>query len=218
MLREADIPVPAGILAGSAEEAAGIAARLGFPVAMKVASAQILHKTEVDGVRLGIGSQEQVAAAYAGILERVGALRPDARIDGVLVEKMFHDGGREMLVGIHTDEAFGRVMTVGLGGIFVELMKDVSHRVLPIRKADALEMIGELRYGAYLGEFRGHAPADVEALADLLGKISEFAMKHPEIREADFNPVWVGPKGEGAFALDALILSAPAEGAVPTSA
>ncbi len=218
MLRDADIPVPAGILAGSAKEAAEIAARLGFPVAMKVASAQILHKTEVDGVRLGIASQEQAAAAYASILERVGALRPDARIDGILVEKMFHDGGREMLVGIHTDEAFGRVMTVGLGGIFVELMKDVSHRVLPIRQADALEMIGELRYGAYLGEFRGHAPADVEALADLLGRISEFAMNHPEIQEAEFNPVWVGPKGEGAFALDALILSTPAEGAEPTSA
>lgn len=210
MLREADIPVPQGTLAKSAAEAAAAAARLGFPVVMKVASAQILHKTEVNGVRLNIASAEQAAAAFTQIMEQVSALRPDATIDGVLVEKMFHASGREMLVGIHTDATYGRVMTVGLGGIFVELMKDVSHRVLPIQASDAHEMISELRYGAYLGEFRDRPAADINALTALLVQISNFAMAHPEVQEAEFNPVWVGPVGEGAFPLDALILTAPA--------
>lgn len=210
MLKDAGIPVPQGILARTAEEAVEVATRLGFPVVMKVASEQILHKTEVNGVRLDIMSAQQVASTFSDIVDRVGTRRPDARIDGVLVEKMFDNRGREMLVGIHTDEVFGRVMTVGLGGIFVELLKDVSHRKLPISARDARQMIGELRHASFLKQFRNRPAADIEAFETLLLRISEFAMAHPEIREAEFNPVWVGPEGEGAFPLDALILSTPA--------
>ncbi|MEJ8858778.1 acetate--CoA ligase family protein [Variovorax robiniae] len=207
MLSRAGIPVPEGILAKTPEEAADAAEKLGFPVVMKVASEQILHKTEVNGVRLSILSTQQATSTFRDIVGTVGILRPEARIDGVLVEKMFDERGREMLVGIHTDEVFGRVITVGLGGIFVELLKDVSHRMLPISEGDAKQMLGELRHAAWLNEFRNRPAADIEALEALLVRISSFAMEHTEIEEAEFNPVWVGPKGEGAYALDALILS-----------
>jgi len=207
MLKGAGIAVPEGVLARTAGEAVQAATRLGFPVVMKVASEQILHKTEVNGVRLNVGSAQQVESTFVDLVDKVGNLRPDARIDGVLVEKMFDAGGREMLVGIHTDEVFGRVMTVGLGGIFVELLKDVSHRRLPVSDQDAKQMLAELRHAAWLGEFRNRPAADIEALSSLLVRVSEFAVAHPEIREAEFNPVWVGPHGAGAFPLDALILS-----------
>lgn len=207
MLKAAGISVPEGVLVATADQAVEAATRLGFPVVMKVASEQILHKTEVNGVRLGITSRGQVIETFSDILEKVGALRPDARIDGVLIEKMFDSRGREMLVGIHTDEVFGRVMTVGLGGVFVELLKDVAHRLLPVTPRDVAEMLGELRHAAWLKEFRNRPAADVDAFEALLLRISEFVMAHPEIREAEFNPVWVGPVGEGAFALDALMLS-----------
>ncbi|HVR54150.1 MAG TPA: acetate--CoA ligase family protein, partial [Pseudorhodoferax sp.] len=206
LLKGAGIAVPQGVLALNAEAASAAAAELGCPVVMKVASAQILHKTEVGGVRLNIASAEQARTTFEDIVAQVSQRRPDARIDGVLVERMLDARGREMLVGIHTDPAFGRVMTVGLGGVFVELLKDVSHRVLPIRDEDARAMLGELRHAAYLGAFRDKSAADMEALVELLVRIPSFAMAHPDIEEAEFNPVWVGPEGQGAFALDALVL------------
>jgi acyl-CoA synthetase (NDP forming) len=207
MLRTAGIAVPEGVLAKTPAQASQAAAHLGCPVVLKVASAQILHKTEVGAVRLDIRSPEQAEQAFAEMVARVGSLRPDAVIDGVLVEKMFDGSGREMLVGIHTDPVFGRILTVGLGGIFVELFKDVAHRRLPIGKQDAAQMLGELRHAAYLGEFRGRPAADIRALADLLVQLSQFAMANPQIVEAELNPVWVGPAGQGAYALDALILA-----------
>lgn len=209
MLRAAGIPVADGVLAKSAAEAERAAVAMGFPVVMKIASAQILHKTEVGGVQLGIASAQAAAQAYAEMVEHVGSLRPDATIDGVLVERMFDGRGREVLVGIHTDPAYGRVLTVGLGGIFVELIKDVAHRVLPIGPEDARAMIEELRYRKAFDSFRGRPAADLGALVKMLVGISAFASTHPEIREMELNPVWVGPEGEGAFALDALVLTAP---------
>lgn len=208
ILGQSGITVPRGVLVRSADEVESVAAEIGFPLVMKVSSAQILHKTEVKGVHLNIRSVEQATAAYAQILADVAARRPNATIDGVLMERMYDTRGREMLVGVHRDPAFGPVLTVGLGGIFVELLKDVSHRVLPIGKEDALDMLSELRNAAYLGAFRDAPSADVDALAKLLVQVSGFAVSHPEIEEAELNPVWVGPQGEGAVALDALILTA----------
>jgi len=209
LLREVGIPVPEGRLCRTSGEAAAAAEVIGFPVAMKIASAQILHKTEVGGVRLGLGSAREAADAFDQLVRQVGAQRPDARIDGVLVEKMFHGNGREMLVGVRADPMYGRVITVGLGGVFVELLKDVSHRVLPIQAADVEEMLAGLRHRAYLGAFRNLPPMDTQAFTQLLLRISEFILKHPEVREAEFNPVWVGAAGEGAWVLDALILTSP---------
>lgn len=207
LLREHDIAVPAGQLAHSAEQAVAVARELGFPLVMKVVSEQILHKTEAGGVRLGIDSEEQAREAFAAIRQTVAQRRPDAVIDGILVEKMLPAGGREMLIGVHRDEAFGPVLTVGLGGIFVEVLKDVAHRVIPITPADAHDMLREIRYFQLLEGVRGQAPADIAALEALLVRVSDFADQHRDtLLELDLNPVWVGASGEGAIPLDALLV------------
>lgn len=211
LLREAGISIPRGVLARTRGEAVSAAERLGYPVAMKISSAQIPHKTEVNGVRLGIASSTSAETTFDELVAQVASARPDATLDGVLVEKMLSPEGREILVGVHTDPSFGRILTVGLGGIFVELINDVSHRLLPIGLPQAFEMISELKYHSYLGAFRGRAPADIRGLAELLVRISDFVAAHPEIREADFNPVWVGLSGEGAVPLDALLVTDKAQ-------
>ncbi len=207
MLLEHGIAVPSGRLARSPEEAAAHARQIGLPVVMKVVSQQILHKTEAGGVRLGLSSEAEVREAYAGISADVTDRRPDANIDGILVEKMLPAGGREMLIGVHRDEAFGPVLTVGLGGIFVEVMKDVAHRVIPITPRDAHDMLREIRYFQLLEGVRGQPPADIAALEALLVKVSDFAHQHrDELLELDLNPVWVGTQGQGAIPLDALVV------------
>ncbi|AZW29672.1 ATP-grasp domain protein [Bordetella bronchiseptica GA96-01] len=209
MLRVAGIPVPQGSLCRTPEETAAAAQSLGFPVALKIASAQILHKTEVGGVRLDVRTAGQAAEVHARMVEQVRAQRPDACIDGVLVEKMLHDGGREMLVAVRADPMYGRVLTIGLGGIFVELLKDVAHRILPVRPDDIHDMLADLRHRAYLGQFRNLAPMDCDAFVRLAAQLAEFVARRPDIVEAEFNPVWVGPAGAGAWVLDALLLTSP---------
>ncbi|MGB3431569.1 acetate--CoA ligase family protein [Achromobacter sp.] len=209
MLREAGIAVPQGSLCRSPEETTAAAQALGFPVALKIVSAQILHKTEVGGVWLDVRTPGQAAEAHTRMVNQVQARRPDARIDGVLVEKMLHDTGREMLIAVRTDPMYGRVLTIGLGGIFVELLKDVAHRVLPIQPADVHDMLADLRHGAYLGQFRNLPPMDTDALVRLVIQLADFVSGRPDILEAEFNPVWVGPAGEGAWVLDALLLTSP---------
>jgi len=207
MLLEHGIAVPSGRLARSSEEASAYASELGFPVVMKVVSEQILHKTEAGGVRLGIASEAEARAAYAAVVNTVRQRRPDAVIDGILVEKMLPAGGREILIGVHRDEAFGPVLTVGLGGIFVEVLKDVVHRVIPITPADAHDMLRQMRCFPILAGVRGQAPADLAALEALLVRVSEFADRHHDaLLEVDLNPVWVGAAGEGVVPLDALIV------------
>lgn len=211
LLRQAGIAVPEGGVARSSEQAVELARAVGLPVAMKIVSAQIPHKTEAGGVRLNLADDQAVRSAYQSILDTVAERQPDAVIDGVLVEKMFPAGGREILIGVHRDEAFGLVLTVGLGGIFVEVLKDVAHRALPIEPRDAREMLRELKGYALLEGVRGQAPADIAALEDLLLRVSRFATAQgPRLRELDLNPVWVGRDGEGAVPLDALVVLDPA--------
>lgn len=211
LLCQAGIAVPEGGVARSSEQAVELARAVGLPVAMKIVSAQIPHKTEAGGVRLNLADDQAVRSAYQSILDTVTERQPDAVIDGVLVEKMFPAGGREILIGVHRDEAFGLVLTVGLGGIFVEVLKDVAHRALPIEPRDAREMLRELKGYALLEGVRGQAPADIAALEDLLLRVSRFATaQRPRLRELDLNPVWVGRDGEGAVPLDALVVLDPA--------
>lgn len=207
LLREAGISVPSGQLACTADEAIQIACELGFPVVMKVVSGQIAHKTEAGGVRLDIRSQSEVREAYAAILDSVSTKIPSATVDGILVEKMFPTGGREVLIGVHRDSAFGPVLTFGLGGIFVEILRDVSHRAIPITREDARRMVREIRSFSVLEGVRGQGPADLQALEELLMLVSEFVQRQgPRLRELDLNPVWVGREGQGAIALDALLV------------
>ncbi len=209
LLRAHGINIPHGQLARSEAEAVTAAEEIGFPVVMKIVSAQIPHKTEAGGVRLSIENAQAARMAYASILESVHKYSPEALVDGVLVEKMLPRGGREMLIGVHQDNTFGPVLTVGLGGIYVEVLKDVAHRVLPITRDDASAMLRELKTFALLEGVRGEAGADLHALEDLLMKVSQFAQSQDgELRELDLNPVWVGAQGQGAIALDALIVQA----------
>lgn len=206
MLRDAGLPMPAGRIARSADEAAAHAAALGFPVVMKVVSAQILHKTEAGGVRLGIASEDAARQAHAAIHEAVARHRPDARIDGVLVERMLPPGGREVLIGVHRDAAFGLVMTFGLGGIYVETLRDVAHRMIPLSPEDARALTREIRHVEILDGVRGQAPADFAALEALILRVSDFAWQHRDtLHELELNPVWVGAAGQGAVPLDALL-------------
>jgi len=211
LLRAAGIAVPEGGVAHDASEAAELARGLGFPVAVKIVSAQIPHKTEAGGVRLDVLDEQAVRAAYQDILETVARRQPDAHIEGVLVEKMFPAGGREILIGIHRDVAFGPVLTVGLGGVFVEVLKDVSHRAIPLQPQDARDMLRELKGFELLQGVRGQAPADIAALETLVLQVSHFATQQgARLRELDLNPVWVGTEGQGAVPLDALVVLDPA--------
>lgn len=215
LLSGAGIVVPQGALAHTEEEAASIAASIGLPVVMKVASAQIAHKTEAGGVRLNLETAASVKAAYRDILQSVAAARPDATVDGVLVERMFPAGGREILIGVHRDAAFGPVLTVGLGGIFVEVLRDLAHRAIPITPTDATTMLRELRGYPLLEGVRGQPPADIAALEALLVTVSDFAQQHRDrLHELDLNPVWVGAVGQGAVPLDALLVLDPSSSLV----
>jgi acyl-CoA synthetase (NDP forming) len=206
MLRAAGLPIPEGVVAASAEQAAREAERLGFPVVMKVVSAQIAHKTDAGGVKLGIASAGAAREAYATIHESVARHQPDAIIDGILVERMLPPGGREVLVGVHSDAAFGLVLTFGLGGIFVETIRDVAHRMVPLSRDDARALLREIRYADMLDGVRGQAPADLAALEDLILRVSDFAWSRRDtLQELELNPVWVGAEGQGAMPLDALI-------------
>jgi acyl-CoA synthetase (NDP forming) len=203
-LAAAGIQVPSGQLARSIDEACAMAAAIGYPVVLKVVSAQIAHKTEVGGVKVGIAQEAELRQAHAAILASVAAHRPDAVVDGILVEKMFA-GGHEVLIGVHRDAAFGPVLTFGLGGVFVEVLKGV----LPITPADAHAMVREIRAFPLLAGVRGQPPADLAALEALLLQVSDFVGASLEpVLELDLNPVWVGRQGQGAFALDALLVTA----------
>jgi len=192
-------------LATSREQAVALAQRIGYPVVMKIQSPDISHKTEAKAVRLGIASDAAVAAAYDEILRNAKAYKQDARIDGVLVQEMV-SGGIEAILGVTNDKLFGPAVMFGLGGIFAEVLKDVAFRIAPVTKAAALEMVAEIKGYAVLTGARGAAPADVDALADTIVRLSALALDlKDQIAELDINPLFVFPKGQGVKAGDALI-------------
>jgi len=206
MLREAGFLIPDGLIARSEQEAALHATHIGFPVVMKVISEQVPHKTEAGGVQLNLGSAQAVAAAFNSIRNAVEQHAPDAVIEGMLVETMLPAGGREVLIGVHRDDAFGLVLTFGLGGIFVETIRDVVHRMIPVSREQVRAMVREIGYFGILEGVRGQPPADLHALEELIFHTSEFAWSHrATLGELELNPVWVGTIGQGALPLDALI-------------
>jgi acetate---CoA ligase (ADP-forming) len=194
------------VLCSGAEQAKRAAAEIGYPVALKVVSPQITHKTEAGGVRLGLAGPEALAAAYTEMLTQVKSKCPEAKIDGVLVQQMVHNGV-EVILGVSRDPQFGPVLMLGLGGVLVEALEAVSWRVCPVGPRDAREMIGEVKgLSKILAGYRGHAKADSEALVDALVKVSRLAVwGNEEISSMDINPLAVLPEGEGVRALDALI-------------
>ena len=206
ILARAGVPVVDERLATTAIEAAIAAAEIGFPVAMKLVSTDIPHKSEIGGVLLSIADEAAAGSGYDTLIERAKTAQPDALVDGVVVAPMI-SGGVETILGVKVDPAFGPVVLFGLGGIFVELLGDVTQRLAPFGVEEAHEMMREVKGFALLDGARGAAPADVDALAEALSALSVFAHDNAGwIESIDINPFLVLPKGQGAFAVDALIV------------
>lgn len=202
LLGDAGIPVIETRLATSKEEAVAVAGELGYPVALKIVSPQITHKSDAGGVQLGIASAEAVSAAYDAIVASAQRTAPDATIEGVSVQRMA-EPGVEVIAGMTTDAQFGPVLMFGLGGVLVEVLQDVAFRVVPITARDAKQMTREIQGFPLLEGYRGQEPADLKALEGLLLRLSGFVEAHPELEELDLNPVFAYPKG--AVAVDARI-------------
>ena len=203
------IPVIAGAIARSADEAVSIANDLSYPVALKIVSTDILHKSEAGGILLNLENAAAVRAAYEQLLRNAVMAYPSAHLDGVLVETMAPKGGYEVIIGMRRDPQFGPLIMFGLGGIYVELLTDVSFRVAPINREEALAMIYETKAGRLLSGLRGHRSADINAVADCILRLSQLALDFPQIQEVEVNPLLALPSGQGAVALDGrVILSA----------
>jgi acetyl-CoA synthetase (ADP-forming) len=186
-------------IAKSKEEAAGIAKKIGFPVAIKILSPHVLHKTDRGGVILGLACQKDVEDAYEKLLSSFS----DVRVDGVLVQKMAKAGAVELIVGGKRDEQFGQLIMLGMGGIFVEVYKDVTFRVCPISREEALEMIGEIKAKGILEGARGRKPIDKKALASTLVAVSKILEKENPA-EFEINPLMAYEKG--CLAVDVRII------------
>ena len=194
-------PIPPSQLAPTPEEAVAVSEKIGYPVALKIASPDILHKTDVGGVKLNLNSAEDVRDAFDLMVYRASRYVSGARIWGCLVQKMV-PAGREILIGMSRDPQFGPLVAFGLGGIYVEALKDVVFRVAPFSRQEAAEMIREIRSYALLEGVRGEPPADADAMADALCRISQLVTDFPEIVELDINPLMVFEEGRGAVAID----------------
>ncbi len=206
VLAAAGIPVAEATLAASAEEAVKAAAKAGFPVVLKIVSPDVTHKSDVGGVKIGLEDAAAVGAAYDDIIAAVKERQPKARIEGVAVQAMARPG-TEVIVGMSKDPQFGPVLMFGLGGIFVEVLKDVAFRIVPLEERDATEMIDEIKGRAVLDGVRGGEPADIGALTGLLLQLSAFAEANPQVEELDLNPVFAYK--DGCLAVDArIVLSA----------
>jgi acetate---CoA ligase (ADP-forming) len=180
--------------ARTADEAVEAARQIGFPVVIKIDSPDVVHKTDVGGVALDLRSDEDVRAAFDAMLARVRQRQPDARVEGVTVERYVR-GGRETIIGVSQDPAFGPVIMFGMGGIYVEALKDVSFRIQPVSDIDAREMVREIRGFKLLEGMRGEAPADIDIIEETVQRISQLVGDHPEIIEMDINPFVVLEKG-----------------------
>jgi acetyltransferase len=195
------VPMVRGVAVPDEKGAVQAAKQLGFPVAMKVISREISHKSDVGGVQLNLRSEAGVTDAYQDMIRRIRQEYPEAKIEGVLIQSMV-TGGRELIVGGRQDDQFGPVVLVGLGGIFVEIFGEVSVRVAPLSHREAMEMIDELRGAAILKGARGLKPSDMQAVVEVLLRISQLLSDFPEIREMDLNPLRVFSVREGCMALD----------------
>ncbi len=201
-----DIPVTKEEIASSEKQAVSIAETIGYPVALKINSPDILHKTEAGGLKLNIKTKEELLVAYHEILTNARKYNPEAKLNGVLVQQMV-SGGIEVIIGVNNNPQFGPTVMFGLGGIFVEILQDVSMRVAPLSVDDAMEMIKEIKGFKVLAGARGRAKADIHAIAGVLVKVSRMALDLEEqIAELDINPLLVMPEGKGVCVADALVL------------
>lgn len=203
LLKQVGIPVVETRLARTEKEAVSLSRKIGFPVALKIASPDVTHKTDSGGVRLSLNSVAEIKKAYREIIEAVRQQYPKALIQGISVQKMVRPG-TEVIVGTSKDPQFGPVMMFGLGGIFVEVLKDVSFRIIPVDRRDAQEMIEEIKGYPLLQGYRGKEPANIPALVEIILKISKLINENPQIKELELNPIFA--YGDDALAVDARII------------
>ena len=203
LLKQAGVSVVDTKLATSGEEAISISQQFGFPIALKIASPDVVHKTDAGGVKLGLKTAKQVGKAYDDIMKAIRKAYPEAKIEGVSVQEMARSGV-EVIIGVSTDAQFGPVIMFGLGGIMVEILKDVSFRIVPLTRRDAREMIKEIKGYPLLEGYRGQEPVDVANLEELILKVSSFVERNPEVHELDLNPIFA--YSDGAVAVDARVI------------
>jgi len=203
LLKKAGIPVVEAKLARSKKEAVSISKEMGFPVVLKISSSDVVHKSDSGGVKLGLANAAQVGKAYSEIISSVKQAYPEAQIQGVSVQPMAPPGV-EVIAGMSKDPQFGPVLMFGLGGILVEVLKDVSFRIVPVTERDAREMIREIKGYPILEGYRGQKPASIPALERLIVNLSQFVEKNPQIKELDLNPVFA--YSDKAVAVDARII------------
>lgn len=203
ILKQIGVPTVETRLAKNQKEAVSISQRIGFPVVLKITSPDVIHKTDSGGVKLGLKNASEVKKAYDDILKSVKKKYPRALIQGISVQKMVPPG-TEVIIGTSKDPQFGPVIMFGLGGVFVEVLKDVSFRVIPVGRRDAQEMIQETKGFPLLQGFRGKEPANIPALVGIILKISRWINENPQIREMELNPVLAYK--DKALAVDARIV------------
>ena len=202
-LKQAGVNVVDTRLATSKEEAISISQELGFPVVLKIVSPDVVHKSDAGGVKLSLATPEQVGEAYDDIMKSVRQGFPQAKLEGVSVQQMARPGV-EVIIGMSKDAQFGPVLMFGLGGILVEILKDVSFRIVPLTKRDAKEMIREIKGYPLLEGYRGQEHVDADNLEELLLKVSSFVEQNPEVKELDLNPIFA--YSDGAVAVDARVI------------
>ncbi|MFW0859821.1 MAG: acetate--CoA ligase family protein [Dehalococcoidia bacterium] len=203
IISEAGIEVVESRLARTKKEAISIAREMGFPVVLKIVSPDIIHKSDSGGVKLGLSNVAAVGRAYSEIMASIKQKAPKSKVFGVSVQRM-SPAGVEVIMGMAKDAQFGQVLMFGLGGVFVEVLKDVSFRIVPIVRRDARQMIQEIKGYPVLQGYRGQEPADITALEDTLLKLSSFIEGAPEIKELDLNPIFA--YADGAIAADARVI------------
>jgi acyl-CoA synthetase (NDP forming) len=203
VVKDAGIPVVDTRLAKTKAEAQSIAKSLGFPVVLKIISPEIVHKSDIGGVKLGLGDEAAVATAFDEIMAAVKTANSSAKVHGVSVQAMARPG-TEIIIGMSKDPQFGPVLMFGLGGILVEVLKDVSFRVVPLTARDAGQMIHEIKGFPVLEGYRGQDPASLVEIEKAIVNLSDFIEKHPEIRELDLNPIFAYK--DGLAAVDARIV------------
>ena len=196
-------PVARTEFAKTSKEAVEAAERIGYPVAMKIVSPDVVHKVDVGAVKLDLAGEQAVRDAYGKILKNVNRASPTVRVEGVIVQEHVR-GGRETIVGMRRDPKFGPLLMFGLGGIYVEAYRDVSFRLAPVRELGAYHMISELRGSKILEGFRGQPPADTKALAECIERMSQLAVELEDVQEVDLNPLVAFEKG--CKAVDARII------------
>lgn len=203
LLSQYGISVPSYLIASSSEEVLEKSKSLGFPIVMKIISTDIIHKTDVGGVILNINNEQQAIDSYFDMIDSVRKNKPDAHIKGVLLYRQLPKG-IEIIVGMTRDAQFGPTVMFGLGGIFTEILEDVSFRICPVTRIDVEEMIHEIKGIKILKGYRNQKGSDIEAIVNIVIAISNIAVNYPSIKEIDFNPIMLYEKG--AVAVDAKVL------------